>query len=184
MQKSVGLLPDHLRISIFDVFRTIETQAYLFKLFCEIVQDQHPDWEQKAIEQEALKFVSHPYEKSRFAVPLHNSGGAVDLELIDLNTHQVLDFGTKIDTLSELSYTDFFERPFDPSYEISGERWMLIRDNRRLLFNAMKAVGFVNFHHEWWHYDIGNCNWAHELKADYVFESMEPLVLSKYKEKI
>lgn len=161
------------KISIFDAFRTIETQAYLFQQFCSQVREMHPDWQQQQIEEETLKFVSHPYDTQRFTVPLHNSGGAIDLELLDRSTGNALDFGTAIDTLSELSYTDFFEREFSPQHGIDQKRWTHIRNNRRLLFNAMKHFNFVNFHHEWWHYDLGDANWASELGCSELFESMD-----------
>ncbi len=117
------------------------------------------------------EFVIHPNETSRYAIPPHNSGGAIDLTL--KYEDSFLDMGTDFDAVTPASYTNFFEQEFNENFGISKERWLLIRKNRRILFNSMKYVGFTNFQVEWWHFDLGDCMWAKELEQNWYFPSME-----------
>lgn len=156
---------------IFDAFRTRATQRALFDLFYRQIAASHPDLSPDDVHQRTRQFVAHPDEVSRFAVAPHNSGGAVDLTL-RING-QDLDMGTGFDEATERSQTDWFERPWIPETGVTETRWLAVRHNRRLLFNAMKTVGFVNYHEEWWHYDLGDCIWSAEHGVDWYFDSME-----------
>ena len=44
------------------------------------------------------------------------------------------------------------------------EKDIVVRDNRRLLYNVMTEAGFTNLPSEWWHYDYGDKFWAHFTK--------------------
>lgn len=180
INKVIEILKPHAGLAIFDAFRTIETQAYLFQLFREQIKKDHPEFNEQEIELKTREFVSHPTDKNHWEVPLHNSGGAIDLEIYDLNSHQPWDFGTAIDAVTELSHTNFFENDFDPKFGIDESRWLKVRKNRRILFNAMKYAGFTNYHNEWWHYDIGDCCWAKVLNTKWIFDSMEFMVKELY----
>ena len=94
------------------------------------------------------KFVSIPvFDKMR--APVHTTGGAVDLTLIDTNG-KPLNMGTDFDDFSEKANTDYYERHFNQE----------ITKNRRLLYNAMINEGFTNIPSEWWHYDYGDSYWG------------------------
>jgi D-alanyl-D-alanine dipeptidase len=64
--------------------------------------------------------------------------------------------GSIFDDDAEVSHTDYFEAPMGNSLSSSE---LEARGNRRLLYWAMKSVGFENYHYEWWHYDYGNQMW-------------------------
>lgn len=173
LQRVLEALPETVGIYLFDGYRSIETQWALYHEFVAEIQQQHPDWSETAVIEEALKFVSHPTDTNRFPVPLHNTGGAIDLTLFDVATGEHWDMGTEIDALTSLSFSDFFESAFDPQYQISEARWQRIRANRRMLFQHMIAAGFVNFRNEWWHYDLGDGYWARQFDCLPLFASME-----------
>lgn len=156
---------------IFDAFRTRATQRALFDLFYRQIAATHPDLSPDEVHQRTRQFVAHPDEVARFAVAPHNSGGAVDLTL-RVNGRD-LDMGTGFDEATERSQTDWFEQPWTPATGETKTRWLDVQHNRRLLFNAMKAVGFVNYQEEWWHYDLGDCIWSAEHGVDWYFDSME-----------
>jgi D-alanyl-D-alanine dipeptidase len=40
------------------------------------------------------------------------------------------------------------------------KRMIEIRDNRRILRNALTAAGFSSYEHEWWHFDLGDKFWG------------------------
>lgn len=173
LQQMIDFLSPHYGLYIFDAFRTRATQGFLFTQFQEEIKAKHPEMSLAEIEIETRKYVSHPDEPARFAVPPHNSGGAIDIALFDLSSKQLLEFGAEIDRADEISSTDFFEAPFDPAHGLTENAWMAARRHRRLLFHTMRHFGFTNFPTEWWHYDLGDCMWALALNVDFIFDSME-----------
>ena len=72
----------------------------------------------------------------------HNSGGAIDLSLYDLERGQLLDMGTEWDEFSEASHT----------FQAKGQALI----NRLFLRTEMEHVGFVPYDVEWWHFEIPN----------------------------
>lgn len=63
-----------------------------------------------------------------------------------------LEMGTVFDGVHPETATRFYEE-HPPQVGTLDERR---RDNRRLLYNVMAAVGFSNYPEEWWHFDFGN----------------------------
>lgn len=163
------LLP-HYGLWVFDTYRSIATQTSLFNDFSAQVQRQHPDWDAQAVLQETLRFVSHPSDPGHFAVPLHNSGGAVDLAIYDLQTQTLVDFGTAFDEISDASATDFFEQDYQSGWGVDAAQWVMVRHHRRILFHLMKSVGFINYENEWWHFDLGDCYWSKVLGIEWVYD--------------
>lgn len=74
----------------------------------------------------------------------HTRGIAVDVTLSDGKTH--LDMGTAFDAAVPQSHHD--------CNDISREALA----NRELLRAAMKAGGFIENPHEWWHYALRDCH--------------------------
>lgn len=156
---------------IFDGYRSKETQAGLFHSYYNQIKGRYPDWSDEKHQAETRKFVAHPDEPSRFEVPPHNSGGAVDVGLTYRGNP--VNMGTGFDDLTEKAETDYFECPFDSCHRISLQEWGNIREHRRILFHSLCSVGFTNWRFEWWHFDIGNCVWAQELGLPWVYDSMK-----------
>ncbi|KAB8037096.1 D-Ala-D-Ala dipeptidase [Silvanigrella paludirubra] len=171
LNEALELLPNEYTFAVFDAFRTIETQFALFRYIYNQQKQMNPSKTHSELYDITREFVIHPNETSRYAIPPHNSGGALDLTL--KHEDSFLDMGTDFDAVTPASYTNFFEQEFNENFGISKERWLLIRKNRRILFNSMKYVGFTNFQVEWWHFDLGDCMWAKELEQNWYFHSME-----------
>ncbi|WP_186643599.1 M15 family metallopeptidase [Fluviispira vulneris] len=168
-------LPHNFSFIIFDAFRTIETQFDLFRYIYEQQKDLHPALSHEEIFVRTKEFVVHPDETSRYKIPPHNSGGAVDLTLaVD---GKALNMGTDFDCVSDYSHTNWFEQNFSEGSGYTKEEWSDIRKNRRLLFNAMKHVGFVNYTAEWWHFTLGDCSWAITHDLDWYYPSLESELL-------
>lgn len=171
-QVATQLAPD-FSLLLFDTYRSIKTQTELFNFIRNKVKQQHPSWQEDQVEHETRKFVSHPTDSNHFKIPLHNSGGAVDLTICDASTEEPYLFGSEFDEISDLSRTDFFEQAHDPSIGITLKAWQAYKLNRRILYHLMINAGFINYRSEWWHYDLGDCLWARELETDWIFDSME-----------
>lgn len=87
--------------------------------------------------------------------PVHNTGGAIDLTLRSLTDGNRLFMGSSFDQADEISSTTYFENS-----SMQSEKESEARANRRLLFHAMSAVGFVNYPREWWHFDYATQMWV------------------------
>jgi D-alanyl-D-alanine dipeptidase len=164
-------LGDEFGIIIFDAFRSKATQMSIYKSFFNEISAREPHWDLNKIEEETKKFVAHPDDKARFEVSPHNSGGAIDLTFTYKNLP--LNMGTEFDDLTTLAQTNYFEKEYLENSCFSLEEWMSIRNNRRILFNSMKRLGFTNYPEEWWHYDFGNCLWSNFIGEKWFFDSAD-----------
>jgi D-alanyl-D-alanine dipeptidase len=72
----------------------------------------------------------------------HTRGCAVDLTLVDKNTHQELDMGTIFDFMDVSSWPD--------SDAVTPEQ----HKNRYILREAMLQCGFAPMVNEWWHFSV------------------------------
>jgi D-alanyl-D-alanine dipeptidase len=161
-----------MQLIVFDAYRSLETQKALFESFFSEIQKKHPSWNEQQVFLETKKFVF--YSTDPLAIPSHNTGGAVDIAL--QKDGKMADFGSAFDETSLLSSTDFFEQDYDPSFLISEVNWQKYRENRRILFHVMTHLGFTNYEHEWWHYNLGNAQWAQCFGLSWFYESMDFLV--------
>ena len=84
-------------------------------------------------------FVADPAKGSN-----HTRGVAVDLTLLDAEGH-ALDMGTPVDTMTDAS------RHFHSALPAA------VQVNRMRLLCIMLEAGFVHYPHEWWHYELPNC---------------------------
>lgn len=176
MHQLCEILAPHYGLYFFDVFRTKITQGYLFNECYNRLKREHLEFSEIELAAETRKYVSHPDEPTRFTAPPHNTGGAIDLALTNLQNGTMVNYGSPIDLSEKISDTDFFEQAFDPSVGLTKTEWLDVRINRRILFNAMTYLGFTNFPSEWWHYDLGDGMWAHATGHKTIYHSMESAV--------
>ena len=150
------LHPLGMEVFLLDGYRSIETQRGLWTYFEDFFTHHMPGQSDKRIRLEVLKFVSNPQafrEDNENTWPGHTSGAAVDLALCDSRTGNFLDMGAHFDQMDHTAHTGYYER------ELAAGR---IPDNhpplihRRILYNAMRYAGFVNYPLEYWHFDWGN----------------------------
>lgn len=69
---------------------------------------------------------------------MHNFGAAVDVTLVELATGKEADMGSPFDFFGDEAWTK-------PQYETPA---------RKILIDAMEAVGMSPLKHEWWHFEI------------------------------
>ena len=175
------MLPEGIFLRIWDAWRPFALQEELYHVYgAQILQSQGLtdasfEEKQKAISQ----FVSLP-RPDRDYPPLHTTGGAVDVTLIDAEGKE-LDMGTPFDSFSEKSASDYYEMETTATEEIDEEGTGAeetkdgessveeIRNRRRILRNAMCSAGFTYLDSEWWHYDYGNREWARQLEVPAIY---------------
>jgi D-alanyl-D-alanine dipeptidase len=159
-------------VAVIDGFRPIAVQEELWSWMLEQARNRFPADSSASWEAYALRYASNP---CNFCItdsstwPTHATGGAVDLTLEELGSRRRLFMGSVYLDSSTLSSTRYFEElgSRDCATHIEALR------NRRLLYWAMTAVGFVNYAFEWWHFDfrtqasIMNLGMPAGMKASY-----------------
>lgn len=143
-------LPQGCAIWIFDALRPLSVQRAIYEQFRARFLREKPGISEEELERLLSDFVAKPVKRLHRPAP-HTTGGAVDLTLC--RDGLPLDMGTGFDDLTALARTDALERSCPTGFEQA-------RNNRRLLYNLMTSVGFVNYQCEWWHYAYGERQWA------------------------
>ena len=154
-------LPKNVKFIVFDGWRPLKVQTYLFHEFEQRLKPNHPELGDEQLYQLVKTYVSLPSIDPNQPSP-HLTGGSIDLGLVD-EYGNLLDLGTPFDDFSDASNTDFYE------FKELTDTEKSYRDYRRLLYYTLTEVGFTNYHKEWWHFDFGNQFWASCSKADHAF---------------
>ncbi|EON70830.1 M15 family metallopeptidase [Lysinibacillus sphaericus] len=149
------LLPENYSLILYDGYRPLQVQQFLFTQFSKQIKSQNPNFTEQQILQETRKYVAFPSLGNEHLAP-HLTGGAIDITLGDKNG-KALDLGTAFDEISEKSATRYFEQHTAGNVEACK--------HRRILYNCMTMTGFTNYAEEWWHYDFHNIAWARRVDA-------------------
>jgi D-alanyl-D-alanine dipeptidase len=156
-------LSPYLRKSVVTLLYTASDNlpvGYKFLIVCA----HRPFWMQKELWKRRLRQMAkdHPFMMffryrewrkmaTRYTAPPggspHQSGGAVDLTIIDEKGNRV-DMGT--------SLTDYGEKVHMHNDLITEVQ----KQNRKILRDAMTKAGFSYYPLEWWHYSYGDSMWA------------------------
>ena len=158
LHEAEALLPEGYRFKIYDAYRPIAVQQALYDHFRAEKRAEHPEMTEDEIDAATLLCVSFP-SYNVLLPSLHNSGGAVDLTIIDANGEEI-DMGCGFDEFTDRAWTNYYEP--DSGFGAENE---IARDNRRMLYNIMISVGFTNFPSEWWHFDYGDEKWGQFTKS-------------------
>lgn len=141
--RAKSYLPKGVTFIIGDAWRPKYIQEDILKSFYNKFQKQHHKWSSQRISEEVSKYAA-PAEGP--AVSGHMAGGAVDLRLWKN--------GRKIPMKSKkLSYQENAEtvQPKLPKF---------IRQNRKILSDALLKAGLSNYPEEYWHWSYGDIQWA------------------------
>jgi len=139
-----GKLPKNLQMVIRADHRPIEVQRKILIECADDFKKDHPGTSDEAALKHAREFVSDP----DITLPPHVCGAAVDVELADAVSGKLLDFGSKINDDTDLSYLHY--------PDLTDEQ----KTNRLVLLTAMLEAGFASCMPEWWHFSYGDQVWA------------------------
>lgn len=146
-----SLLPKTWNFVIKAGFRPTSVQIALLDSLIQDVKKRNRGLNNEQALMHARAFVADP----RIECPPHTTGGAVDIDVIDINTKKPIAMGCPPNTDDE--------RAALHSPAITKEEY----DNRLVLLNAMLVAGFAPHHNEWWHYSYGDTRWAVFYEAHY-----------------
>lgn len=153
LQEAVQYLPAGMSFLFSEGHRPIELQKSMFAEYYTQLGAQYPDWDEQRLRNAAATFIAPPED-----VPPHSTGGAIDITLLDERGAE-LDMGSALDELPDQSN--------NRNYTFSPHIPLHARANRKLLFDALSRVGFVNYPAEWWHWSYGDKYWAYHAKCPY-----------------
>jgi D-alanyl-D-alanine dipeptidase len=147
------LLPTEWRIRLYEGFRSLSVQQLLFTQEYERVQKTRQHATHQELFFETMRLVS-PVKNFDGSdnIPPHNTGGAIDIEVIDSNG-LLIDMGMAI--------ADWVTVAADTCLPETTLISAAAQNNRRILNQAMQAQGFVNYPFEWWHFSYGDRLWAY-----------------------
>ncbi|KHL16054.1 D-alanyl-D-alanine dipeptidase [Mumia flava] len=144
VREAQTLLPRGMRLLIVEGYRPAALQSRYFDDHRSTVQRDQPTWSARQVAVEASKHVS-PVE-----VAPHPCGAAVDLTLCVDGAE--LDLGTPLNATPQQSAGACFTGA--PNVSAPA------RERRRVMAEALEAVGLVNYPPEWWHWSYGDRYWA------------------------
>ncbi|HVW23467.1 MAG TPA: M15 family metallopeptidase [Candidatus Saccharimonadales bacterium] len=124
--------------------RPLEVQQNLLKSLQADFLEHNPEARPEEALAHARQYVSDP----TIMTPPHCSGAAVDVDVLDIKTGKLVDFGCPMNTASEKAHLH--------SQEINQAQYA----NRLILLKAMLQAGFASNFNEWWHYSYGDYQWA------------------------
>lgn len=173
LREAESRLPSGLRLLVWDAWRPVRVQEQLYWKRFNTVKESNSDLSDQEIHALTVKYVTYPsLDSSRPA--FHFTGGAVDVTLTDAQG-KVIPMGTDYDHFGEEARTDYFEKKLQGGLGLRPEE-ILFMENRRLLFDTMRAVGFTNYPEEWWHYDYGNQIWGALVGRDAIYGMITKII--------
>jgi D-alanyl-D-alanine dipeptidase len=137
-----------LNFKIWDGWRPREVQHKVYMRYWKAIAAEHPDWTEAQLHEQAGIFVTSATDPNR--IPYHSTGGSVDLTLVDESGVEI-DMGTGFDHFGPEAAALHYEK------DNTNQK---IRDNRRILREALTMFEFRYDEDEWWHFDYGNQIWA------------------------
>ena len=142
--KAQAKLPSNWQIVLKAGFRPLEVQLSVLQAFINENKKQYPSWNDEKHLDYARLFVADP----EIVCPAHTTGGAIDIDIIDIDTCESIEMGCPINTNSETAFI------------FSEKNTAIQHHNRMTLLEAMLDGGFAPNVNEWWHFQYGETYWA------------------------
>lgn len=138
-------LPKGTDLQIIEGFRPLHQQRFMYESLRREFADKHPEWSRATLHRRTNQMSAPPDDK---CPPPHSTGGAVDVMLIEMPSHTLLDMTSPHDMDEISAPADFAD--LTPT----------AKANRKLLRDTLTATGLTVYAGEWWHYSYGDSGWA------------------------
>lgn len=146
-------LPEGWRLRVYEGFRSMLVQQILFDEMHILTKQRYPELAHDALFYETTKLVSPIINADGSQnIPAHNTGGAVDIEIMDAQG-ELINMG--------MAAKDWQIADPDLCMTACTKLSDSTRQHRQLLLDIMQAQGFVNYFTEWWHFSYGDRYWAY-----------------------
>lgn len=159
LQNAQKLLPQGYKFRLLEGYRSLKVQQMLFENKYTENKRLFPTASKAELYEMTTQLVSPVVNLDGSTnIPPHSTGGAFDIELIDLKGIPIdmgMDASLWASTDPNLSKTD------SPLISIEAKK------NRQILSRVLTLEGFVNYPTEWWHWSYGDRYWAFHKKMPY-----------------
>jgi zinc D-Ala-D-Ala dipeptidase len=111
LEVAQSLLPANLKLVVLDAYRPLTVQQAAFDFYFKQLKEKQPSWSEGDLLTETQKYVSIPSTDSTRPSP-HNTGGAVDVVLIEIAddiTNQLQDIGSRLEKLGENDWPEAYK---------------------------------------------------------------------------
>lgn len=167
-------LPAGLRLRLYEGFRSLAVQGMLFEQEYNRLLVEYPAKSHAEIFHEATRLAS-PVKNfdGSLNVPPHNTGAAVDIEIIT-EEGELIDMG--------MAAKDWLT--VDPDLCLSNCQGISLqaKQHRRMLYDVMTAQGFINYPTEWWHFSYGDRYWAYHKGSLAIYGPADKINVLKLKQ--
>lgn len=163
-------LPKGWHIRLYEGFRSLEVQQMLFSQEYKRVAACFPKENPQFLFYETTRLVSPVINLDGSKnIPAHNTGGAVDIEIVADNG-LLIDMGMAVKDWCHvnpeicLAECDYINKT--------------AQQNRKVLLEVMRAHNFINYPTEWWHFSYGDRYWAyHQSVKEALYGSADRLFI-------
>lgn len=144
--------PGQLSIAVFEGIRDINYQKMLFDNKAAEIALLNPHLTEQEVFEETCTWVSPVINN----VPVHSTGGAIDIRLYDNKNNTLVDMGMfdVINGVNDAAPTLYEDIPDNQKF------------NRMLFLVAATCAGMVNYQFEWWHFSYGDRYASYWKEAD------------------
>jgi hypothetical protein len=129
-------------IGVFEGLRDLATQKMLFDNKAHEIANQYSEWTEQQIIAETSKWISPVINN----VPVHSTGGAIDIRLYDEQHYQFIDMGKFGAIWGNNDSAPTF------SFHVTAEQMK----NRLWLYCAALKIDLINYPYEFWHFSTGD----------------------------
>lgn len=137
-----GYKPGQIDIRVFEGLRDLQTQDMLFNNKAQEIHAANPTMTEEEVFSETSKWVS----PVRNNIPVHSTGGAVDIRLWDNHAQQFMDMGP--------FGVIWGKNTIAPTF--SEDLTDVQRNNRLYQIVAATQAGLINYLYEYWHFSSGD----------------------------
>lgn len=154
-------LPNNWRFRIYEGFRSLEVQNMLFEQEYKKLTVQYPKKNHAELFHETTRLVSPVINLDGTRnIPPHNTGAAIDIEIITAES-ELIDMG--------MTAKDWISVEPDLCLTHCPTLTKQARQNRKILLDTLTIHGFINYPTEWWHFSYGDRYWAYHTKQNHAF---------------
>ena len=159
LARAAAALPEGIDLRIIEGFRPLAQQRWMYEQFRAEFTAAHPEWSRATLHRRINQLSAPPDDP---CPPPHTTGGAVDLDLVDAASGEILDLIAPHPPGEASAPTEM------PGLSAGA------RQNRRLLVATLESAGLTNYAGEWWHWSYGDSGWALRVGArEAIYDRLE-----------
>jgi len=153
MLEAKNNLPENYYFMIYEAYRPLERQKFLWSKANKIIKEKYPDMSEDEIYTMAATYVADPYNGVGSG---HQACCSIDISLCDKDVIEY-EMGTACQEINDNTVTN--------AEGISDTA----KNNRKILQDSLENAGLINYPSEWWHFSYGDRLWSRLTGKDFIY---------------